>query len=1748
MRCLKNRYLGLTFLLILLLSGRILAEKEVSNESDLKKRADKYFSDDNFESALPDYSRLLSLYPGQTFYNYRYGVCVLMAGKEKSNAATYLENASKDARAEEEVWYYLGKSYINNNDFSRAKDAFMQFKKIANTTKQKKYEIDACIQNCENGLVLIKQRKTIVIQKSDEVSRSNFYSNYFFDNSPGRVVAASDQFLTQTDKLKLNEPVMYIGNDKKRVFFASYGNTEDHGKDIFLIKKTPDNLWSDPENIGSVINSSADEDFAFLDRDGRTLYFSSKGHNSIGGYDIFKSVYNYNTREWSKPENLGIPINTPGDDLLFVMDEGGKTATYSTNIETTSKNISVRKIEVPKGMSDLLTISGVYIPQDQKMRRDARISILNSSGDGIITSVHTDPVTGKYEVALTPGQNYMIVVEGGGYLPHAEMFDFPEGLPDSGLKQVVKINKDDQKEELTLVNYFSKNGSSEPSRVISRSYATNIDESAMMGVKIGDQIVYVTPPEKQDQVDEQSTGNSETDKSSNGVSSIDNGNTEVKDSTGLPSITLKRKDEYDPTLQRGLTPDEIKQKEEEEARKKDIEEDELTPTKAINENVSNEELAKIAYDEARDIQIEADSLTNEVVTLREQAAEKENYSVIFKNRADAVGVDPDSIAILKAQSQSSHSEAEDLLKQADVLAIDADAKDAEAKTAMDEANEIFNNGSSATATTSSKTKKSSEENKSETKQAAETIPSTTNNITPVENTIAKDNLSNSTVLEKDSTTNSENNQKTGSVGNDVQPTHSLDEEMTLTEHKNTSSEKLNATNDIKNDNSPKTELKYDENEVVNVIIKGKAIPGLNDENGSKSANELKGTEEKSETVTNTENVSEVSPSNDSSNVVVETNKDHAIITESKIDSSIATNDNPTPAATEKKDEQSGNNEISKGTEKNDSIAVSENVESTTAIQSNVESEKPAETTSDINQSPENVNPEISTSSEQVKPVEEKIDNQNVEPAVTEQVTNANDSNAIKPSELLEEKPTGETLANSNTVITKNDSGESPKIDNPSIIQLSDDPKNQAMPVKPEAVQLYREYQTLLKHSNDLTKQSLGMQEEVSRLASTPKRDSLIRASNELTMTSIREWQEGLKKIQDARKIDPGVEYKMNVNDYAANRARNNEAEGITAKEKQTGSDSTLEANAITNKPSDVKPSDPSANTSVNLSDESEANIDKSHPDYPKYVSLKSDIQKGQVETIDVFAEAIKLSKLASEERDLEVSLMDQARMESDSVKKADLIRQSFEHKAQAEKYESESKEKFAEAQKHTNDVKGLKAQLAILREKISKSGQDNMTASATSNPVDQIISGTKKTNTNKSKIKNDSGPIVNLTGRENELSLNESEINKVNVGKSEMDNFIRTVFNKDPSFSYSEKNPIPMDPQLPEGLVFKVQIGAFRSPLPSDKFKGIQPLTGETTRPGWIRYCAGLFRGFEPANVVKKDIQKMGYRDAFVVAYYNGKRIELNDAYNKIRESQNLTAYKDESAKEIAILKKLNVHDDKSISAEDDYDVREFYGKPALSDDNVASGVKEYTVQVGVFNTSDVPGQISTMSPLQYLMTKSEKYKFTFGRFKNYNQAVSAKKYAVNAGIKDAFIVTYRKGTSVNQAEPESDISSLSNSISESVKSNPVHANNASTVDPNSEIEEVVTSNGQVYYKVQIGAYRTNIPYNLVESYVSIMDKGITHKTDDRGLHIFYAGNCKSFKEATVLLQEVLSKGVKDAFVVALKDGKRIPLTDEMKK
>ena len=234
-----------------------------------------------------------------------------------------------------------------------------------------------------------------------------------------------------------------------------------------------------------------------VDKDGRTLYFSSKSKKSIGGYDIFKSQFNFNTGQWSTPENLGWPINTIGDDYLYVPVLNGTQAYYSTSLESSKKEYDLRKIEIPNGGEQLVTISGYYTPLDQRVRRDARVTVLKAGGEGIVTSVYADPRTGKYEVTLTPGQDYVLLIEGGGYLPHAEKFTLPSGLNTTELKQIVKVNKDKSGEELILENYFypaSAKANDQPTSVLSSSIGSSNDSTSMMKVQINNETVYVPKP------------------------------------------------------------------------------------------------------------------------------------------------------------------------------------------------------------------------------------------------------------------------------------------------------------------------------------------------------------------------------------------------------------------------------------------------------------------------------------------------------------------------------------------------------------------------------------------------------------------------------------------------------------------------------------------------------------------------------------------------------------------------------------------------------------------------------------------------------------------------------------------------------------------------------------------------------------------------------------------------------------------------------------------------------------------------------------------------------------------------------------------------------------------------------------------------------------------------------------------------------------------------------------------------------
>jgi hypothetical protein len=100
-------------------------------------------------------------------------------------------------------------------------------------------------------------------------------------------------------------PVLFFSRKDDK----SFGET-----DLYMARKIPNGNWGIPQNLGPNINSKYKEDFPYLTPDGKTLYFASEGHSSMGGFDLFKSVWDEETQAWSKPQNLGYPVNTPDDE------------------------------------------------------------------------------------------------------------------------------------------------------------------------------------------------------------------------------------------------------------------------------------------------------------------------------------------------------------------------------------------------------------------------------------------------------------------------------------------------------------------------------------------------------------------------------------------------------------------------------------------------------------------------------------------------------------------------------------------------------------------------------------------------------------------------------------------------------------------------------------------------------------------------------------------------------------------------------------------------------------------------------------------------------------------------------------------------------------------------------------------------------------------------------------------------------------------------------------------------------------------------------------------------------------------------------------------------------------------------------------------------------------------------------------------------------------------------------------------
>jgi outer membrane protein OmpA-like peptidoglycan-associated protein/tetratricopeptide (TPR) repeat protein len=146
---------------------------------------------------------------------------------------------------------------------------------------------------------------------------------------------------------KSYENAAAISPDGKTLFFASNIEGGFGGLDIYMVHMNKQGFWGTPINLGTTINTEDDDEAPFMDFDGKTLYFSSRSHKGMGGYDIYKTEYDSIKKDWTTPLNMGYPINSADDDVYFVLSGDGAHGYYASAKEDGFGEKDIYRIVMP---------------------------------------------------------------------------------------------------------------------------------------------------------------------------------------------------------------------------------------------------------------------------------------------------------------------------------------------------------------------------------------------------------------------------------------------------------------------------------------------------------------------------------------------------------------------------------------------------------------------------------------------------------------------------------------------------------------------------------------------------------------------------------------------------------------------------------------------------------------------------------------------------------------------------------------------------------------------------------------------------------------------------------------------------------------------------------------------------------------------------------------------------------------------------------------------------------------------------------------------------------------------------------------------------------------------------------------------------------------------------------------------------------------------------------------------------------
>jgi Outer membrane protein and related peptidoglycan-associated (lipo)proteins len=245
-----------------------------------------------------------------------------------------------------------------------------------------------------------------------------------------------------------------LSPDKRHLYFASGRLGGYGGMDIYVSHLLPNGRWTEPENLGPEINTIGDESSPFIHADNQTLYFTSTGHLGYGGSDLFM-VKKLPDNKWSKPINLGYPINTIEHEGSLVVAADGKTAYYASDRSDSRGGLDIYTFELRDEIRPARTLWVKGKVYDKKTGKGlpSGIALTDLATREVLSQVQTDE-NGHYLVTLPVGKDYAFNVNRKGYLFFSENFPLAQKAPDSTYNIDIPLQPIEANASMVLKNIF----------------------------------------------------------------------------------------------------------------------------------------------------------------------------------------------------------------------------------------------------------------------------------------------------------------------------------------------------------------------------------------------------------------------------------------------------------------------------------------------------------------------------------------------------------------------------------------------------------------------------------------------------------------------------------------------------------------------------------------------------------------------------------------------------------------------------------------------------------------------------------------------------------------------------------------------------------------------------------------------------------------------------------------------------------------------------------------------------------------------------------------------------------------------------------------------------------------------------------------------------------------------------------------------------------------------------------------------